>query len=79
MVQVLHLLKKNVLESTSYLSLLGIKTSFNGMACKTVASTNSLLFALLWHFGLQYNRNLRLEFCNSNESLDYELPTFGDF
>ncbi len=52
---------------------------FCWMICKTFASTNSHLFALLCYFGLQQSRNLGLEFCNSDESLNYKLPTFGDF
>jgi hypothetical protein len=52
---------------------------FSCIVCKTFASTNSHLLALLCHFGLQQSRNLTLEFCNLNESLNYKLPTFGDF
>ncbi len=40
---------------------------------KTFASTNAHLIALLCHFGLLWSRNLRLEFCNSDESLNYKL------
>ncbi len=46
---------------------------------ETFASTNSYLLALSCHFGLQWSRKLRLEFCNSHESLNYQLPTLGDF
>jgi hypothetical protein len=37
---------------------------FHWMVYKTFASTNSHLFALWCHFGLQYSRNFRLAFCN---------------
>jgi hypothetical protein len=52
---------------------------FYWMACKTLASTNSHMYTLLCHFALQWSRNLRLKFCNSDDSLNYKLPTFGDF
>jgi hypothetical protein len=69
----------NALETTSYLLPLISKASLTYFVWKTFANTNSHLFALLCHFGLQYSRDLKLEFCNSDESVNSKLPTFGDF
>jgi hypothetical protein len=53
---------------------------FYWIVCKTFTSDNSHLFASLCHCDLQWSRNVRLEVCNSDESLAYTLiPTFGDF
>jgi hypothetical protein len=49
------------------------------MVSKTFASTNSRLFALLCRCGLQKSKNLRLEFCNSDESLDHKRSTLDRF
>jgi hypothetical protein len=49
------------------------------MVWKTFASTNSHLFVLLDHFSLQWRWNLRLRFCNSDESLNYKLSPFCNF
>ncbi len=49
------------------------------MVWKTFVSTNSHLFALLCHFGMHESRKFLLESCRRVETLNYKLPTLGDF
>jgi hypothetical protein len=52
--------------------------SFTELYWKTCLQASPLI-ALLCHCSLQQSRKFRFEFCNSDESLDYKLPTVGDF
>ncbi len=55
-----------------------VKQSFTGWLWETFASTNSHVFVSLCHFSLQLSRK-GFEISNSDESLNYNLPSFGYF
>ncbi len=66
-------LERNVSESASYLVLLAGKTSFTERYATPSRSPTLICLPFLCHFGLQESRNLRLEYCNSDEALNYNF------
>ncbi len=75
----LHRWGKNILESTSYLLPLASKTIVTEWYAKPSRAPALICLPCCAFLACSKVRNLRLEFCNSADVLNYKLSIFGNF